>query len=563
MPDGFEPKLVYDEDVAGFDEPPAVELAEPEDWEQEPQTVELAASTFDNQGVHVSRVQNSGWKPATHPRLTHTVAGQRGGSFIDNASITKQLTDLGRSDLSSMGAGSQHINHVEITKTQNADQTLMKVGLHLEGQPGNFNVYLYVPTKNLQPQRLQSILVGLNNGLPINDLAKKNAVHTVSSDPRFYSAYTQFVRSIASRKSGASLAEGGKKVREIAELFCAESTIEQADGLIWKCALPVGELKLTPGHRGVPRLKPLKVIEGHSPNAREAIGLADILGNFEKGAVQHVTLPTTHEDRPEDNTGFVRKLKLGKLKDGRTALFAGVDITEPDIKGKVTRGSIANCSVGIEFDYVKKDTGETFNAVLQHLNLTNKPWVPGMPGFGVAASEDAEITSLLPAEAPSEMAQWKEERGLFWRLDKAQEALRAVMGDFVVNDIDSQTVFITDDTAARWQVPYMLTTEGKLAVGERELWQPLAVPSIAPGDIPDDEPTELAAQEPGDRALDATPLKGAPDDISKPWESNLLDTTRKPTDFPRPVEPPWGPTTGVGEQLSEAQAKRRLRLHER
>lgn len=552
--------VVYDQDTAEFDDPPPVEGDEPDEFEEEPFEVsasELELAAFDTQGAHVQRVQNSGWRPTAHPRLTVTTAGQRGGSFIDNQSITKSLETLGQANLSSLGAGSQHIAHVQLIKTQNADQTMMKVGLKIEGQQGAYNVYLYVPTKNLQTQRLQSILVGLNNGLPIDDLAKKNGVSKVSHDARYYHAYTQFVRTIASAKANKQAGFKEDHVHEIAMLFFAESssTASAEDGLMWKVALPVGELKVSPGYRGKAAARPLRVIEGRSHNPREAIGLQDLVDAFDEGAIQHVTLPLSHADRCEENTGFVRKVKIGQTKDGKRALMCGVDITEPEVKGKVERGTIAGCSVGIEFDYVKKDTGKTFKSVLQHLCLTNKPWVPGMPAFGVAADESSLVVPLMPADPDEQLAQWQEERGLYWRLAKIEQALEPTLGDFVVRDIDGDVAVVVDDQARVYEVPYDVTQEG-VVTRPREVWRELARPA-GELDIPE-EWLNPVAETPATRDPDATPLKGDPDDISKPHESDLLQPL-KPLTTPRPRELPYEPT----QQLSEAHRKRRLVLGEK
>lgn len=205
------------------------------------------------------------------------------------------------------------------------------------------------------------------------------------------------------------------------ELFLADGETEQSeDGLFWKDILKEGTWSYRPGPGQKPIPIPLKIVSGHS-ETREEIGMADLVNAFEEGAIDHVTVPTSHDDKPQDNTGYVRKLKVVE-RDGKQVLRAGIDFTEPEIKGKAARGTIANTSSGIVFDYIKKDSGKTYKAVLGHVALTNKPWLNGMKPFGVAASEDyseEEITTLMLEDVV-----WDNSKSMTWLRDSVHKSIQ-------------------------------------------------------------------------------------------------------------------------------------------
>jgi hypothetical protein len=60
----------------------------------------------------------------------------------------------------------------------------------------------------------------------------------------------------------------------------------------------------------------------------------------------------------------------------------------------VKNGSIANTSVGLFYDYIRKEDGRKFPIALAHVALTNHPWINGMQPFGMSESENLEINSL-------------------------------------------------------------------------------------------------------------------------------------------------------------------------
>lgn len=280
---------------------------------------------------------------------------------------------------------------------------------------------------------------------------------------------------------------------EMSELFLPGSQTgfsEEDDGLIWKTVLRTGVWALTPGAGQKPVTKPLKVVRD---NAKEGeIALSDILNSFEDGAVEHVTVPLSHTDRVDENTGFAKKLRIIDGTDGSSLLQAGLFFTDPSIKVKVLEGSIANTSVGLIFDYPRKRDGKKYKVAMQHTALTNRPWIDGMEPFGIAASEVVSGTSNLitslqftteeedPAgeEEPEETAAAPTDQELAWHenasfsfrqkaIEVAIEAMDSV--DYTILDLTDSVALVKDDEGKRWIVEYDMT-DGDVNIGERAIY---------------------------------------------------------------------------------------------
>lgn len=180
------------------------------------------------------------------------------------------------------------------------------------------------------------------------------------------------------------------------EFFLSGGEQATEDNLIWKEILVEGESAYTPTPNG-PVKKPFKVIRsGKSDLQNGIVSIEELYENFEKEPFENVGVILgnkpggDHEDITANTTGFVRRLKLGERSDGTARLLAGFDITEPDVKGKVERGTYANCSAGILGNVINKHTGAEFNAALKHVAITNTPWRGGMQKFGesIALADD-------------------------------------------------------------------------------------------------------------------------------------------------------------------------------
>jgi hypothetical protein len=189
----------------------------------------------------------------------------------------------------------------------------------------------------------------------------------------------------------------------VAELFFSDAGAEvDSDGLVWKTFLREGTWAYSPG-TGTKLKKPLTITKsGKSDPEKLVISMAELKRNFDAGVIQHVTVPLSHDDKPHENTGFVKKLRYGKDVEGRTTLEAALSFTEPDIKGKIDRGTIPNVSGGIHFNYIDKEKGRKFTSALGHIALTPKPWLQGMAPFGVNASENLNVVGFSEEPLTSE-----------------------------------------------------------------------------------------------------------------------------------------------------------------
>ena len=203
------------------------------------------------------------------------------------------------------------------------------------------------------------------------------------------------------------------------ELFlAAPSTAKvdavEKDGLLWEPIIREGQWAVRPGPGGQKRRSPLRVVAGHSKNQRKQIGLQDVVDAFNDGAIEHVTVPTSHDNKVTENTGFIKALKIAKAtvkdklsgKDKTVAvLMGGYDIRDPEIKQKITLGTIASRSAGLLYDYVNTESGKRYPVALEHVALTNKPWITGMKAFGrklVKAGSAAPVALSLSDDEPAD-----------------------------------------------------------------------------------------------------------------------------------------------------------------
>lgn len=176
--------------------------------------------------------------------------------------------------------------------------------------------------------------------------------------------------------------------------FDQGDAVKEDDGMVWKASLRTGQWAVNPLGGG----RPLRI-------TKEL--LDEVLLAYQDGAWEHVTIPLTHEDRVEENTGFVRGLRIESDPDhpGEFVLMAGLDFTEPDVKAKALRGSIANVSVGIDLSGFRRTSdGKQYKAVLKHIALTNKPFINKLRPFGSSnqlAASQWDGSMLMASDAPT------------------------------------------------------------------------------------------------------------------------------------------------------------------
>lgn len=208
----------------------------------------------------------------------------------------------------------------------------------------------------------------------------------------------------------------GEAAGQVEIFLAADSTATvpavEKDDLMWYPIIREGQWAVRPGAQGKKKRVPLKIIAGHSTNQRRQIGLQDLKDAFDDEAIQHVTVPSSHGNTLFENQGFIKGMEIvdGSVKDKKSkkdvkvkVLMGGYHITEPDAKAKMQRGTFANRSAGILYDYVNTETGTKYPAVVEHVALTNKPWITGMASFGrkLTASPALSIVGLsLSDEGP-------------------------------------------------------------------------------------------------------------------------------------------------------------------
>jgi hypothetical protein len=165
-------------------------------------------------------------------------------------------------------------------------------------------------------------------------------------------------------------------------------------GVIWAPILRSGQHAMRPGPGGTKLRVPLTVVAGKSEDPTKEIGLLNLKEAFDAGAVQHVTIPKGHPKDDEEmmlkNTGYIKSLKIVESKKvpGQMVLMGAHEFRDADVKDRIEKGLIANRSCGILYNHVNTETGETFEQALEHVALTQKPWIRGMAAYGTDAAVD-------------------------------------------------------------------------------------------------------------------------------------------------------------------------------
>jgi hypothetical protein len=227
-----------------------------------------------------------------------------------------------------------------------------------------------------------------------------------------------------------------------------EEEITLADGnkakVLWKDVLVEGEYPMSPGPGGATE-EPMRVIaQGESDPRTKTISMSDLVEAHNDGAFKYVTIPTTHRDGVLDNTGYVPRPNGVRIieKAGRKVFQAALGFTEPDVKGKVERGTIPDVSGGIFFNWLNKHTKKRYRCAMKHVSLTPTPFMGNLDPFPAVFASDEEIpdnvrvevynladTPETPAPASDNTGDtaevvWDETSGMNWLRQRVQSALR-------------------------------------------------------------------------------------------------------------------------------------------
>jgi hypothetical protein len=164
--------------------------------------------------------------------------------------------------------------------------------------------------------------------------------------------------------------------------------------VIWKDILSEGTIKIAPIPGNTRRL-PFKVIaEGKSDPDNLIVSMSDILQAYRDKAIKYVKLPVGHPRKGDGiltNSGFAEDVRIIK-KNGTHVLQGALGFTEPDIGGKVKRGTIPDVSSGLLLNYTRKADGRTFPVALHHIALTGDPIDQNLDEFKRVYADDEEIT---------------------------------------------------------------------------------------------------------------------------------------------------------------------------
>lgn len=192
----------------------------------------------------------------------------------------------------------------------------------------------------------------------------------------------------------ANMSQDGEHQAVIYNTQGLNLAVEGDDGFMWKVVCKTGTLALSPGPGQTDMEIPL-VIDDELFN--------EMVLSAEEKAFPYITVPETHANGSLENTGYVRAWevldKQQLLADQRLPakhhalveadpddtryLLAGIEFTEPDVKGKAERGTIPDTSIGVKFNFRNKRTGKAYKVAWEHVALTPMPWIDGLPAFGL------------------------------------------------------------------------------------------------------------------------------------------------------------------------------------
>jgi len=281
--------------------------------------------------------------------------------------------------------------------------------------------------------------------------------------------------------------------------------VEEVDGkkIIWKDALVEGHYPLAPN--GNPNGITV-VANGDSDAEKGVIALNQLVKAHEDKAFKYVTIPDTHKDRPMENRGYVRGLKVVErtLKGGKKVhvLRAGQQFTNKEAEDRALEGSIPDISCGVFHNYTRKTDKKLFPVALKHTALSSNPWMGNLEGYQTLAmsalsdeegfSDDTEIEVVVAhfddgegensGESSGDDSKvdviWKETEGFNWLRNQISEALNPQRSSeaeeaevvplrprphYFVNDVSKDTALVEEYLAGntrRFVIPYKRNNDG-------------------------------------------------------------------------------------------------------
>lgn len=316
-----------------------------------------------------------------------------------------------------------------------------------------------------------------------------------------------------------------------------EEEMSLADGkttkVLWKDVLVEGTYPMSPGPGGAVDEPMTVTFDGESDFKTKTISMSDLMLAHEDGAFKYVTVPTTHKDGVLDNTGYVPSpngvIKSTREKpgvriierDGKHVFQTALAFTEPDVRGKVERGTIPDCSGGIFFNWLNKATKKKYRAAMKHVALTPVPFMGNLNPFpanflsdegyeNVGEEIKVEVynfdTSTETATAPDKTTNsdntaeivWKEESGFRFVQNALNTALNPEQDPssdgrpmqprpyYSVQDIsDGNTALVEEyfkGENKRFVIPFEKKDDGSISVGPSIRWVEVREAMIAASD---------------------------------------------------------------------------------
>ena len=274
--------------------------------------------------------------------------------------------------------------------------------------------------------------------------------------------------------NGNEMWDFADEAKNLAEVHLAGGEQRSEGEYVIKEILRTGDWDVIPTSGGFLR-KPLKIVrDGQSDSSEGIIALSEIVENFNNGAVQNVQIPLSddnndHKNNTRVNTGYVRDIWISD--DGeQSKLVAKMEFTEPDVKEKVLRGTYSDVSCGIPFNIISR--GKKFGATLEHVAITNRPFIDGLGPFLAASdtpTEQVEVTHFSigdkePVEEDIPEAH-TEPISANTAIQFGNSALSSQLGlggsysvvDVTLSSPSNGTFYVTDKTSeTSWTAPFVV-----------------------------------------------------------------------------------------------------------
>ena len=264
----------------------------------------------------------------------------------------------------------------------------------------------------------------------------------------------------------------------LAAVHFAEPQQEEVDGFIKKTIMRTGTFAAIPTRAGLIR-KPLHIVrDGMSDHKDGTIAMSELVQNFKANAIPNVQIPLSDDDDDHKNiaavnTGFVRDIWI-EDENGESKLIAKMEFTEPEVRDKVLRGTIADVSAGVPWRV--RSRGKQYGACLEHVALTPKPFIDDLGPFLTASDERPD---QIEVDHFGDGIERTVEESLKIPVE-VQKHLAAIAltnqlnlsADYVVDGIEDGVATISHGIAeATWSVPFDVRDSNTVVLSPINEWK--------------------------------------------------------------------------------------------